>query len=558
MEKIQDIKRNIKENKKTYAALFLILVLGIFLRTYHFRDWLRFSDDQARDAIIIRNVVEHRQNLPLLGPIAGTSSFYLGPAYYYIEYAAAKVFGNTPARIALPDLLLSILIIPLLFFFLKKYFSSKLSLFLTALFAVSFYAVRYARFAWNPNSTGFFVILLLYALFELFESKRRQAFWATIAGIAFGIGMQLHTLYLLVMPIVLLFFFIYGAVKKRFSWKNLIIFIAVVAVINIPQIIQGSRTNGENAKAFYHEVIATNIGLTKIIRNAPPALFCHVQENAQIVSPFSYSNTCDFLYDPLRISPYKTGVPWLDTKGAIVWVAVSLAFVFTIGGYLLLIYYLRRETDEKRKGFLALILVFSLTSYVVLIPIIKLASARFFVYYEFLPFLFLGLWAKFLLEKMKRNFVLVFLSIFAVILAAANLLVIKQSFARLAGNGYSRDNVEESSSFGEEEYLANFILKNSGDYKTACIMGDGSGLFKIQKPIRYFFQDNKNFEVEFNDKENDCRNGSANFLIKFIGFDEKRLLSFTPEINYQKILARGYFNRYFIFRLAPKENKQKE
>lgn len=134
----------------------MIVALGIFLRTYHFRDWLRFSDDQARDAIIIRNIIEHKQSLPLLGPIAGTSTFYLGPAYYYIEYGAAKVFGAAPDKIALPDLLFSILAIPPLFFFLKKYFSEKLSLSLTALFAVSFFAVRYSRFAWNPNSTGFF------------------------------------------------------------------------------------------------------------------------------------------------------------------------------------------------------------------------------------------------------------------------------------------------------------------------------------------------------------------------------------------------------------------
>lgn len=362
-------------------------------------------------------------------------------------------------------------------------------------------------------------------------------------------------LFLLVMPIVLLFFFIFSAAKKRFDWKSAVIILAAALVLNIPQIIHEARTDGENVKAFYHEVIATNIGLMKIIRNSAPALVCHVQENTQIVSPFSYSNTCDFFFNPQKVSPYETGISWLDSKGAAVSIAMSLAFLFTIGGYVLLVRYLRRETDENKKIFLALMLVFSVTSYVVLIPIIKIASARFFIYFEFLPFFFLGLWAKFLLERSKRKFVLVFTTAFAVLLAAANLLVTKQSFARLAGNGYDRENVQESSSFGEEEYLADFILTNSVDAKSACISGDSAGLFKIQKPMRYFFEGNTDLKIVFYSKKDECQKGSADFLIKLMGFDQKRIWSLSPEIKNRKILARGYFNRYFIFKLAPVEKK---
>ncbi len=96
--------------------LLLIIGSGIFLRTYHFHDWLRFSPDEARDATIINNALNKKNALPLLGPQAGNTKFYLGPLYYQAEYVSALIFGNSPDKLAYPDLFFSIMTIPLLFF----------------------------------------------------------------------------------------------------------------------------------------------------------------------------------------------------------------------------------------------------------------------------------------------------------------------------------------------------------------------------------------------------------------------------------------------------------
>ena len=136
----------------SFIILLGIFIVGIFLRTYEFHDFLRFNADQSRDAGIVSSYIEGEAPLPLLGPKAGGTDFRVGPAFYYFQIASAKLFGDAPDAVAYPDLLFSILAIPLLFFFLRKYFDVRTALFLTALFAVSMYAVKYARFAWNPNS----------------------------------------------------------------------------------------------------------------------------------------------------------------------------------------------------------------------------------------------------------------------------------------------------------------------------------------------------------------------------------------------------------------------
>jgi len=135
---------------KTVIVFGLICFFTIFLRVYHFSDWLRFNSDQARDAGIVRDMIENN-NVPLLGPIAGGTLFQLGPAFYYFQFVGAKLFGVMPDKMAYGDLLFGILSVPLAFFLFLRYFKKNTSLMLAALYATSFFAVQYSRFAWNPN-----------------------------------------------------------------------------------------------------------------------------------------------------------------------------------------------------------------------------------------------------------------------------------------------------------------------------------------------------------------------------------------------------------------------
>src|SRR4030042_4003685 len=121
-----DKKELFKKNKREIITIAIILGLGIFLRTYHFSDWLRFNADQSRDAALIKNIVEGKVNTPLLGPKAGGTEFRLGPAFYYFQFASAKVFGEEPEKLAYPDLLFSILSILLFFLLARIFFGSKI------------------------------------------------------------------------------------------------------------------------------------------------------------------------------------------------------------------------------------------------------------------------------------------------------------------------------------------------------------------------------------------------------------------------------------------------
>ena len=126
-------------NRREIIALILILCIGIFLRTYHFSDWLHFEMDQAIDYDLVSPAVDFGPgHLPLLGPNVGGGLLRLGPAFYYMEYLSALVFGNDPTGHAMLVLLSSIFAIPLFYLFAKRYFSPVLSLGLMAVFSFSF------------------------------------------------------------------------------------------------------------------------------------------------------------------------------------------------------------------------------------------------------------------------------------------------------------------------------------------------------------------------------------------------------------------------------------
>ena len=114
-----DFIAKINKNKWKIILFLLIFSVGIFLRSYHFRSWLDFESDQARDLSITEKVVDEGGSWPLLGPDMshsqdGSVRFHVGPMYYYFQIISGKFFGVRPETAAYPDLLFAILSIPII------------------------------------------------------------------------------------------------------------------------------------------------------------------------------------------------------------------------------------------------------------------------------------------------------------------------------------------------------------------------------------------------------------------------------------------------------------
>lgn len=247
--------RKYQEHRWEVILLIAIIAIGIFFRTYHFSDWLLFEIDQSYDTRIVSRAIESGiENLPLLGPTAGGGrALRLGPAFYYMEYASALVFGDTPTGHAMLVLILSILSIVLFHLFIRRYFDTTISLALTAVFSLSSYLILYGRFSWSPNVLPF---LFLLSFFALLRSVSRQEphrdRWFLLATLAGTTASQIHFNAFFTMPTIAAIFLLYK--RPGFRWKTWLAAIGIVCIIYSPMALSDWSTHGENIGFFLKKV----------------------------------------------------------------------------------------------------------------------------------------------------------------------------------------------------------------------------------------------------------------------------------------------------------------
>lgn len=399
-----------------FILLGAILLVGIFLRVWHFSDWLHFELDQARDAKVIDLAIkEGPSHLPLLGPRAGGTYLRLGPAFYYLEYLSALVFGGTPAGMAGGVLVFSLLSLPLFFLFCREYFDRKISLGLLAIFSGSLYLVVYSRFAWNPNLLPFFVLLFLYAFLKLANkeklTEKKKLLWFCVLAGTLSINAQLHFVAMIVLGIFSLVFFLY--VRPKLNWKIWLAGVGVFLVFSTPMILNDVKTGGKNAQEFFKAITKKSnkhggsflekLGANYIAHGSKYFLILTGKETtslARIKFPKNNIFKADFVCqkEACRRS-------WPIQLASIVFFSFCL---FVLGNRL------KKEKDQKKRNFLFLIAIFMATSFVALTPLAKNLAPRFFLFGAFMPFLLLGLVLEYFQEKFpkRKNWVFGVVAIF--------------------------------------------------------------------------------------------------------------------------------------------------
>ena len=386
----------------TILALLLIIIGAFFVRTYNFDDWLYFKMDQARDAFLIDNIAENGPGyLPLLGARAGATEvdrgfLRLGPIFYYFQYLSTLIFHSTqPPVMAYPDLFFSMAAIALLYLFARLYFSRKYSLMITAMYAFSFIIIQYSRFAWNPNSLQFFILLSFYGLLRFFneQNSRKRYLWLSFWILGIVVGSQLH------------FFGFFGLVgisglftllklevwkkEKLISYfkkepiikfsKYAVVAIFIFAILYAPVIISDIKEGGQNTKNF----------ITALSSKA---------EKKPIAQKISKNFSENIKYYCLITTSQCYGEE--NKKETL---AMVFTFIILLGGIMIALRAFRREGNILRKDFLALLLIWIGVYFILMVPVSFQLRPRFFIVVFAVPFILLGLIYEYLAEKIGHK-----------------------------------------------------------------------------------------------------------------------------------------------------------
>ncbi len=252
MEKIK--VKNLWHKNQHLILLFLIIILATVLRFWRLPEYMTFLGDEGRDALVLKKmIVDHK--FRLIGPVTSIGNMYLGPLYYYLILPAMFISHLSPIGPAFFVAFLSVITVGLIFWWGKEWIGEKGALIASFLYALSPVVIIYSRSSWNPNVMPFFALATMFGLWRVW--RQNQFWWLPIIGITFSFALQSHWLGLLLLPTIVLFWFLFlinlkkeKKLLKKFLLMSFFGFLFFTILTLLPLVWFDFRHNFINFKAF--------------------------------------------------------------------------------------------------------------------------------------------------------------------------------------------------------------------------------------------------------------------------------------------------------------------
>lgn len=175
---------------RKHWLILLLVIISLFLRLYRIGATMTFLEDEGRDLLIVKRMID--THIPvLLGPQTSTGSMYLGPLYYYFITPALFLAQMNPVGPAVLIALSGGLTTYLLFVLGKRWFGNKAGYLASLLFAILPFSVSVTRASWNPNLIPLISVLMLMVFDHLIGKSPKLKDWLFF-GILVGVMVQLH------------------------------------------------------------------------------------------------------------------------------------------------------------------------------------------------------------------------------------------------------------------------------------------------------------------------------------------------------------------------------
>lgn len=190
------MKKNLQTIFSTRLDLVIVALftcVGAILRLYNLDGTLQFLGDQGRDALIVHDMLIHKDPV-FIGPVTSVGNMYLGPGYYYFMLPFYALTYPSPMGPVYAVALIGIVTIPLMYVLGRELIGKTPALIATVMYSVTWTFIELTRFSWNPNPAPLVSLIMIWAVYRAWT--RSPKYWIVVA-IAFSILIQLHYLTLL-------------------------------------------------------------------------------------------------------------------------------------------------------------------------------------------------------------------------------------------------------------------------------------------------------------------------------------------------------------------------
>lgn len=186
--------------KKESVVLILILLIGLFFRTYKLEELYIFEHDQDLFSWIVKDILIDKHPR-LIGQLTSIDGLFIGPFFYYLLVPFFVISKMNPVSALIPAIFLGLFTVWSLYFVFSKHLNTKIGLIAAFLYSVSLGSVFYDRWVVPTQPVILWSVWYLYTLFNLLKGDSR-VLWllAVLIGLIWSIHIALAPL-LFIIPL---------------------------------------------------------------------------------------------------------------------------------------------------------------------------------------------------------------------------------------------------------------------------------------------------------------------------------------------------------------------
>lgn len=236
----EDLKKDWRSFKLWWlnnrASVLTIFIVTLLIKIIYWLNHQNFTQDQVRDYLFIKNLIDNRHFLIKLGPSTSVANNFSLPPLYYYFYLLTQLIGK--GYFYSMDLLIIFAesFTPIILFYLLSKCTSKRLLIVTlcGLYALSPHVIIYSTSSWNPNLLPIFSSLLIAGSCRFLIQKSYPSL--VLAILSFFILLNLHFSFFIFVPLFLILIFL-AILRIKKTYPYLILSFILIFILISPYLI---------------------------------------------------------------------------------------------------------------------------------------------------------------------------------------------------------------------------------------------------------------------------------------------------------------------------------
>lgn len=244
------------KSRHNRLLLIFIIILAVFLRTFHIHQLSVFIADQAIMSTQTLEII--RGHLTLLGPRASIAPVYFGPIVFYLMTPFYILSRGYPLAGTIFQITLQIIAIPFVFLIGKKVMNEQTGLIAAFLFSISALFVQYSRASFNTTTALSFSTFIIYIFLSILDNYK--SWKVLLMGILLGFLIQMNFITVSLFTAIIIFPFLFH--RKLLTIQYYVFLLGGFVVGFSPYIFFELRHNFFNTHAMLQYLFSSN-GSTK-------------------------------------------------------------------------------------------------------------------------------------------------------------------------------------------------------------------------------------------------------------------------------------------------------